>query len=171
MPGDLAHSVAAAGDVLNVERRVNVDAGIEQLEHVLVTFRMTRARRVRVREFIDNRETGMPGEDRIEIHLLELRSAIVNLRARHDWHAFGQRFGFLAAVRFDNADHDLDALLQLLPRSLQHGVGLAHARRHAEKNLELAARWPRLLRASCCARSASGSGRSASLMGGYNVTI
>ena len=50
-----------------------------------------------------------------------------------------KRFGFFASVRFDDADDDLGALRQLLLRGLQHGEGLAHARRHAEENLELAA--------------------------------
>ena len=49
---------------------------------------MTRAGRIRVGQFIDNRETGMPGEDGIEIHLSRFRSAILKLRARHDRHAF-----------------------------------------------------------------------------------
>ena len=91
-------------------------------------------------QFIDNREPGMPGEDRIEIHLLELCSAILDLRARHDRHSFEQRFGFFAAVCFDNADHDLASFRLFLPRGLQHGVGLAHARRHPEENLQFAAR-------------------------------
>ena len=82
----------------------------------------------------------MPRENGIEIHLLERCPAILDLRSRHDRHAFGQRFGFFAPVRFDDADDDFGALLQLLLCGLQHGVGLPDARRHAEKNLELAAR-------------------------------
>ena len=46
---NLVDRVAPAGDVLDVQRSVNVDAGIEQLEDILVTFRMTRAGRVRMR--------------------------------------------------------------------------------------------------------------------------
>ena len=114
--------------------------GIEQLEHVLITLWMTRARRIRVRELIDNRESGMPGQDGVEIHFVERGAAIFDLRARHDRHPFEQRFRLLAPVRFDDADHDFAALLLLLPRRLQHRVGLAHAGRHPEKNLELAAR-------------------------------
>ena len=100
---------------------------------------MTRARCVRVCQFIDDRETGMPGEDRIEIHLLELCSAIFDLRSRHDRHSFQQRLGFFASVRLDNANHDLASFSLLLPRGLQHGVGLAHTGRHPKENLEFAA--------------------------------
>jgi hypothetical protein len=46
---------------------------------------------------------------------------------------------------FHNADYDLTAVRLFLPRGLQHGVGLAHARRHPEKNLQSAATSCRLL--------------------------
>ena len=65
--------------MLNVERGVNIDARIQQLEHVLITFWMTRTRRVRVRELINHRKSGMPGENGIEIHFGQLRAAIFNL--------------------------------------------------------------------------------------------
>ena len=126
--------------MLHIERGVNTDASIEQLEHILVALRVARARCIRVREFIDHRQTGMPGEDRIEIHLLEFRSAILDLRPRHDRHSFEQRFRFLATVCFNNADHHLASFRLFLPRGLQHGVGLAHAGRHPEENLQFAAR-------------------------------
>ena len=126
--------------MLHVKCRVNIDAGIEQFEHVLITLRMTRSRRVCMRKFIDNGETGMPCENCIEIHFAERRSAIFNLRTRHDRHSFGERLGFFTSVRLDNANHHFRTLLQSLLRRLQHRVGLAHARRHPEKNLELAAR-------------------------------
>ena len=87
----------------------------------------------------------MPGEDGVEIHFLELCSAIFDLRARHDRHSFQQRFGFLAAVRFHNSDHDLASFRLFLPRGLQHGVGLSDTGRHPEENLEFAAGGLRLL--------------------------
>jgi hypothetical protein len=42
-------------------------------------------------------------------------------------------------MRFDNADDDFAAVRLFLPRGLQHGVGLAYARRHPEENLQFAA--------------------------------
>ena len=76
---DLTHCVAATADVLNVKRCINIDARIEQLEHVLITLGMTRARRVRVRQLINNGEFRMPRENRIQIHFGERRAAIFNL--------------------------------------------------------------------------------------------
>jgi hypothetical protein len=60
----------------------------------------------------------MPREDGIEVHLLELRSAILDLRPRHDRHSFQQSFGFLATVCFYNPDHHLASFSLFLPRSL-----------------------------------------------------
>ena len=42
-------------------------------------------------------------------------------------------------MRFDDADHDLGSLLQLLLGGLQHRIGLSDARRHPEENFQLAA--------------------------------
>ena len=80
----------------------------------------------------------MPGEDGVEIHLGERRAAILDLGARHDWHSLDQRFRFFAAVCFDDADDNFASLPLLLPRRLQHGVGLAHAGRHPKENLQFA---------------------------------
>ena len=57
----------------------------------------------------------------------------------NDLKALGQGFGFLAAMGFHHADHDIDAF-QPPPAALgEHLEGLAHARRRAQENLELAA--------------------------------
>ena len=121
--------------MLNVKRCINIDARIQQLEHVLITFWMTRAWCVGVRQLINHREFRMPREDRVQIHFGQRRAAIFNLDARHDWHSFDQSLGFFASMRFDNAHHYFAAFRLLLPRRLKHGVGLSHARRHSEENL------------------------------------
>ena len=49
------------------------------------------------------------------------------------------------AVRLDQADHDVEALLDdEIARDLQHAIGLAHAGREAEEDLELRAALARL---------------------------
>src|SRR5258705_1556694 len=80
----------------------------------------------------------MPGENGVEIHLSERRATILDLGARHDWHSLEQRFRFFAAVCFDNADDNFASLPLLLPRRLQHGVGLAHDGRLPEEIFQLA---------------------------------
>ena len=71
--GDLGHDVVEALDVLDVHRRVDVDAGGEQLLDVLVALRMAAAGRVGVGELVDQRELRPARQDRVEVHLLEHR--------------------------------------------------------------------------------------------------
>ena len=136
--GDLPDGIAAAGDMLDIESGVNIDAGIEKFENVLVTFRMARSRRVRMGKLIDHGKPGMPCQDGVEIHFRQARSAILDLGPRHDRHAFEQRLRFLATVRFNNPNDDLAFFRLLLPRRLEHGVGLADPRGHSEEDLQLA---------------------------------
>ena len=59
--GKLTHRVGSAFDVLDVERGEDIDPEIQQLQYVLITFGMTRARRVGVSQFIDQHELGDEG--------------------------------------------------------------------------------------------------------------
>ena len=134
--GDLIDGVGARFEVLDVDRGENVDARVEQFQHVLVALRVARAGRVGVREFIHHDERRMPERERIEIHFLEHCALVLELRAGQNGEPFEQRLRLLAPVRFDHADDHLHALLRLLLRGLQHCVGLAHAGAHAEENLQ-----------------------------------
>jgi len=58
--GDLAHRVGAALQVLDVDCRVYVDAGVEQFQNILVAFGMARARRVAVCQFVNQRQLRAP---------------------------------------------------------------------------------------------------------------
>jgi hypothetical protein len=63
-----------------------------------------------------------------------LKLAAGNLRQ-----ALGERVRFLASMRFDVADDHVAPGGEFAARGFEHGEGLADARRHAEKDLELAA--------------------------------
>ena len=58
---------------------------------------------------------------------------------RQHFEAARQRFGLVAAVGLDQPDDDVDALVAQQARPLQHRVGLADARRRAEKDQQSAA--------------------------------
>src|SRR5262249_4530231 len=77
--------------------------------------------------------------DRVEVHLLEPRAAILDDTARHHLEAVDERDRLLAAVRLEVADDDIDAAALELARLHEHLIGLADARRVAEEHLEVTA--------------------------------
>ena len=94
---------------------------------------------------------------RVEVHFARGCGLVVDRRlAGNDLEALEQRLGLLAAVRLDDADDDVHAVLQPGARRLQHLVGLADAGRGADEN-PAAGRAPSSRRAS--ASRASGEGR------------
>ena len=69
--GDLRHYVVEALDMLDVDRRVDVDAGIEQLLHVLVALGMPAARDVGMRQLVDQDQVRSPFQRGVDIELVE----------------------------------------------------------------------------------------------------
>ena len=137
--GDLAHGLGAALDVLHVQGGENINAGVQQFEHVLVTLGVARAGRIGVGELVHQRELRTAGQHRVQVHLRERDAAILAGEARDDRQALGQRVGFLAPVGFDVTDDDVASGGQFAAGGFEHGVGLADARGHAEEDLQLAA--------------------------------
>ena len=74
--GDLRDGLGAAFEVLDVERGENVNARIEQFQHVLITLRMTRFRRVGMRELVHENQLRFAGERGIQIKFTQLNAAI-----------------------------------------------------------------------------------------------
>ena len=140
--------------MLDVQRRIDVDAGGEQFLDIHVALGMPAARRIGVRELVDQNELRPALEDRVEVHFVEPAALVLDPPPRDDFEPFEQRLGLLAAMRLDDADDDIDAFAPLRLRGLQHFIGLADARRGAEKNLQPAA--ARLARASAAALRAEG---------------
>ena len=66
---DLRDHVVEAFDVLDVDRGVDVDAVAHQLFDVEVALRMAAAFGVGVREFVDQDDLRMAGDDGVEVHL------------------------------------------------------------------------------------------------------
>ena len=128
--------------MLDVERRVDVDAMRQDFLDVEIALGMTAAGRVGVGEFVDENQRRAPGEDGVDIHLVEHAALVVDLPARDDLKAFDQRLGFLAAVRLDDADHHVDPVGQSGAARHQHLVGLADAGRRAEENPQTTALLP-----------------------------
>ena len=68
-PGDLADHVVEAVDVLDVERRPDVDPRFQEFLHVLPALRMAAALGVGVGQFINEDQIGLSGERRIKVEL------------------------------------------------------------------------------------------------------
>jgi hypothetical protein len=88
---------------------MHVDAGVEQFQHVLPAPFVTAAGCVAVREFVDERERRAAREHRVEIEFGERTAGMFDTPPRQLFEAIeqGRRVG--AAVRFDDADDDVDA--------------------------------------------------------------
>ncbi len=134
--GDLAHRVGAAFEMLDIQRGEHINARVEQFVHILPALGVPRAGRVGMREFIHQRKLRTAGEHGVQVHLREHHAAILGMLGRDERNAHGERVGFLAAVGFHVADDQVAPVFQLALRRFEHGVGLAHAGAHAEKDLE-----------------------------------
>ena len=69
--GDARDDVVQAFDVLDIERGVDVDAGGDQFLDIHVALGMPAARRVGVRQLIDQRQLRAARQQRVEVHLLQ----------------------------------------------------------------------------------------------------
>ena len=86
----------------------------------------------------------MAREHGVGVHLFEARAAVLDDLAGNGFQILAERDRFLAAVRLEVADDDVDAAPFQLVGFRQHLVGLADARGVAQEHLEPAA-FPRLV--------------------------
>ena len=143
--GDLRHHIIEALDVLHVERGVDIDAGIEQFEHVLPALAVPAAGGVGMGQLIHENEPRLPRQRGVEVELLQYAALVVDCTTRKDGEALGQARGLAPAMGLDHADHDVHPLGLTRARGLEHGVGFSHARGRAKEQFQPAALLPRLL--------------------------
>ncbi len=137
--GDLGDDVVQALQMLHVERGHHIDAVGQQFLDVLPSLGVPGARRVGVRQLVDEDQAGLARQGRVKIELVQDDAAIVDLQPRQDGQAFRPGGGFVPAVMFDNADDDVAAGVPEAKGFGQHGIGLAHAGRGAEEDFQTAA--------------------------------
>ena len=85
--------------------------------------------------------TRMPGKHRVEIHFLQNNIAVRDGPAGNDLQILHLVQRIFAAVRLDQPDHDIDALLPHQVGILEHLEGLAHAGRRADIDAQLRQFW------------------------------
>ncbi len=143
--GDLSHHVVEAVHVLDVQRGVHVDPGVEQLLDVLPALGVAGARRVGVGQLVEQQHLRAAGERGVEVELRERHAAILERAQRQDLEALEQARGLGASMGLDHADHRVIAGVQPLAGLEQHRIGLADSRGGAEEDLEAGARRALLL--------------------------
>src|SRR3974390_1682437 len=134
---NLRYPVVEALDVLDIDRCIDVDATVQNFFDIEVTLGMPATRSIRMRKLVHQRDLRPARDDRVQIHLVEQTTFVVDPFARDGLQAYEKRLGLLAAVRLDHADDDIVAVS--LPRAggLQHGVSLAHAGSGSHEDAQL----------------------------------
>ena len=95
---------------------MTVIPGVEELVDVLPALLVARAGNVRVRELVDERDLGPAREDRVDVHLLERRAAVLDGAAWDDLEVADLLRGPLATVGLDEPDDDVGAAVVAAPR-------------------------------------------------------
>ena len=119
--------------MLDVDGRDHVDPGLEHVVDVLPALLVAHLRRVRVRELVDERELGMPGNHGVDIHLVEIERSVLGAEPRHDFEPVGEHGRLGAVMRLEIADRDVRSALLRLPSFEEHPVRLADAGSHPQE--------------------------------------
>src|SRR5581483_10774217 len=130
--GDLLADVGQRLEVGDVERRDDVDAGLEELVDVFPALGVAAAGGVGVGQLVDEHHVGPAGEDGVEVHLLDLGPRDRDAPPGHHRKVTQLGGGAGPAVRLHETGHHVGAALRPPPALAEHGERLAHARRRPE---------------------------------------
>ena len=125
--------------MLHVDRRVDVNAGVEHVLDVLVSLLVLQSGGVGVRELVDQGELRYSADQPGEVHLLKDRVPVGNPAPRQELQTVRLLDGLLATVRLQISDHHVPPGLGLGSSLLKHPVGLPDAGGHPQEDLEAAA--------------------------------
>ena len=125
--------------MLDVEGRVNVDTGIQQLFNVLIALGMPGAWHVGMSQLIYKSQLGQAAQDGIDIQLGELDAMVYHLGAWDDLEIDQQSLGLLTTMGFYVANHNIDTFGFSLVGGFQHGIGFSNASRITQEDLQAAA--------------------------------
>ena len=125
-------------EVLDVHGGHDVDAGVEELQDILVALAVARARHIAVGQLIDDAPGRMAGENGLDVHFAQGDGAVLDFLERDGVKALDERGSVGAAVGFDEADDDVHALTAHEVGVFEHAVGFADAGGGAEIDAETA---------------------------------
>ena len=138
-PSDLLDYVVERLQVLDVDRRDDVNPRCQEQLYVLPPLLVSRPGHVGVRELVDQGHRGPAGQHRVEVHLGEAGPAVGDLAARNHLHTLEQLGGVLPAVGLRQPDDDVGATRGPAAPLLEHRVGLPNAGCGAQVDPKLAA--------------------------------
>ncbi len=142
--GDLLDDVVQRLQVLDVHGRDHVDAGVEQLGHVLPALDVGRAGHVGVGQLVDQGHLRPPGQHGVQVHLVEVGVPVGQPGPRDDLEVADLLGGVPAAVRLDVGDDDIGAAFLAPVPFVEQGERLADTSCGAEVDPQLApAAWHR----------------------------
>ena len=137
--GNVMNGIGTAFQMLHVQRGVNVYPCGQQILHILVALPVTHSGNVRMRQLVHQNELGLHAQRLLQVELLHLHAPVSHFLHGKARQPADKAHRILPAMGFRHADHDLHALARRLDGGLQHGVRLAHSRRHAEEDFQQAA--------------------------------
>ena len=77
---DPRDDIVEAFDMLDIERRIDVDAGGQQFLDIEIALRVAALGRIRMGEFVDQNELGMPRQNGVDIHLGQHPALVDDIR-------------------------------------------------------------------------------------------
>ena len=119
-PGQPLDGVAESFEMLHVERRHHRDPVAQDVDDVVVAFRIRAARSVAVRELVDEHDARLAAQ-----HGVAIEFSVGQARQQFDACGFGRRVE--PAVRFDERADDVDAFFHQRMGPVEHREGLAAA--------------------------------------------
>ena len=137
-PGNAADDIVQALQMLDIDRREDVDTGRQQFLDILPALGVTRTRRIGMGQFIDENQFGFSGERSVDVEFTQFVTLVLDalLRNRIQTANHLRRFG--ASMRLDQTDDQIDTLSLQGPGGSEHGIGLADTWAGPEEDLQLA---------------------------------
>ena len=138
--GDVGDDVVERFQVLDVERRDHVDAGVEDgLDVVPPALVRPRAGHVGVGQLVDQRDRRPPFQDAGEVEFGERAPPVRHLQSIEHRQPVEPRRGVRTSVGLGDRDDDVGAPVEAALPLVEHGDGLAHPRRRTEVDPQRAA--------------------------------
>ncbi len=108
--GDLGHDVVEALEMLDVDRGVDIDAGRQNLLHILPALFVPRTGGVGMGQLVHQDDLRLAGQDGIDIHLRQHDPLYSTCLARQDLQPLQQGVGLGAAMGLDVGRHHVPAV-------------------------------------------------------------